>query len=340
MSIKISSIDYDDVIKGKFITGSTNYSFAIDNLIELINKLDIQRKLQSARFYKRLEKDIIDGCIMPPLTIAFIDKIDIINNYNDNQIEEYVNREIHNAFILDGIQRLNTLDRIKDNEKVNRNKRIFLNIIICESMDNLLYRMITLNNGQRPMTVRHQIEILMGNIYNFDNLSLSLKNEKDKSNLKESFNKSDIINAYIAFLSASTNIENQKIIESKMNELITDKIINSDITSDDLEFNEITKLIYKMVVDNEYNMEWFKNLNNLIGFCVGIRRNFQYLINIDPNDFSQTVKEFEKTFSGFDTSKIRLSSQRRKSVDYFISNFNNFINKEEIEMLSLLNEME
>lgn len=338
MSIEISSINDDVVIKAKFITGYTDYKFAISNLIELIDKLNIQRRLQSPRFYQRLEKDIINGCIMPPLTIAFVDDIDNFNN-DTEFYDKYINDNIHQAFILDGIQRLNTLDRIKGDSNLDQNKRMFLNIIICNSMDNLLYRMITLNNGQKPMTVRHQIEILMGNIYDFGNLSLSIKNEKDKLNLKESFNKSDIINAYIAFLSGSTSIDNQKIIESKMDELITDRIMNSNITNDDLEFSDITKLIYNLIKDNKYNMEWFKYANNLIGFCVGIKKSFSFFCKVDANLFSTTIMEFEKAFLGFDISKIKLGSQRRKSVDFLIGNFKDFINKEEIEMISLLVEM-
>lgn len=51
-------------------------------------------------------------------------------------------------------------------------------------MDRLLYRMITLNNGQKPMSARHQIEILASNMFDFDKLPILAVSEKNKSNKK------------------------------------------------------------------------------------------------------------------------------------------------------------
>lgn len=61
---------------------------------------------------------------------------------------------------------LNTLSRI-DADKLDMSRILYCNILISDSMDRLLYRMITLNNGQKPMSARHQIEILAGNIFDF-----------------------------------------------------------------------------------------------------------------------------------------------------------------------------
>ncbi len=44
-------------------------------------------------------------------------------------------------------------------------------------------------------------------------------------------NKENLIKGYLAYISNSVNIDNQKIIEEKMNELIADKILNSNIAS-------------------------------------------------------------------------------------------------------------
>ena len=60
--------------------------------------------------------------------------------------------------------------RIRPQMKKTENGILYANLLICESMDRLLYRMITLNNGQKPMSARHQIEILAGNIFDFDHL--------------------------------------------------------------------------------------------------------------------------------------------------------------------------
>ena len=51
-------------------------------------------------------------------------------------------------------------------------------------MDRLLYRMITLNNGQKPMTARHQIEILASNIFDFGTYRFSDYRKRSKNKRK------------------------------------------------------------------------------------------------------------------------------------------------------------
>jgi len=273
---------------------------------------------------------------MPPLTLAFI--VDGINFSSKEEAQNYIRNNIEDAFVLDGIQRLNTLYRTqKNNSELNLNQPMFLNIIFCESMDNLLYRMITLNNGQKPMTARHQIEILASNIYNFEELPVEIQTEKERKKriIKGSFNKSDIIKAYIAFLSDSINIDNQRIIEEKLDELIAEKILNSNITEDNLEFSEIISLISNLSIQPEI-LEWFKVNNNFIGFSVGIRHSYEELKEVNSEVFSNSIQKFEKAFSAFNVSKVRVGFQRRKYVAYFIENFMMFSEMDENDMVDIL----
>jgi len=339
MSIKIFSLNDDKVIKAKFANAQANYEFAIEKLYPLINKLSIQRNIQSTKFYTRLERDLVKGCIMPPLTLAFVESPSRLSRKGD--IEKYINQHIDEAFVLDGIQRLNTLHRtFITNPNLDIKRPIFLNIILCRSMDNLLYRMITLNNGQKAMTARHQIEILADKIYRFkfDDFPIDLQTEKATGPRQETlvvFKKADIVKAYVAFLSESTNIDNQKIIEEKMDELIADNILDSNITEDDLEFLDVVNLINKLISE-ESLLEWFNVNNNLIGFTAGIRKSYEYMKKIQPKEFLDSIKVFEKAFSGFDVSKIKLGQFRRKNVAYFISNYSKLYLQEENELLNTL----
>jgi len=92
--------------------------------------------------------------------------------------------------------------------------------------------MITLNPSQKPMSARHQIEILAVKLLDFSNLPITVHSEREnvRGQSSRGFHRADIIKAYIAFLSGLDNIENQKIIEDKMDELIAEKVLDSDIT--------------------------------------------------------------------------------------------------------------
>lgn len=333
--IVVRSVDFDNVINSRFVTAEADYNFAVTNLVPLINRLDIQREVQDAKFYQRLEKDLLKGCIMPPITIAFINER-IIDIENPDTLADFITHNIKDGFILDGIQRLNTLQRTykKHINEFDLNRKIYVNALICSSMDNLLYRMITLNNGQKPMSARHQIEILTANIFDFSDSEMPIATEKAvrQQKIKVSFNKSDFVKGYLAFLANSTNIENQKIIEEKLDQLIAEKILTSDITEDNLEFSHIVSFI-NTLTKNDYTYKWFKNVNNLIGFCVGIRSSFFQMDFMSSNTFSTAIILFEDAFSNFNFSKIKVGRIRRNLVSYYIANFNEL---KELEVLNLV----
>jgi hypothetical protein len=277
--MEIFDIEFDDVIKSVFCSGKTDYEYALINFHPQIDKYNAQRKKMDEKFYRKLERDMVNGCIMPPITIALvIKKIEEFRSLDRDQITSLLREEKANVYILDGIQRLNTLKRAY-NETIKSNK-IYFNLLLAESDDRLLYRMITLNNGQKPMSARHQIEVLANTIFDFDNLSLEIQTEKERSKkrIKGSFDKDDIIKAYIAFLSESVNIDNQKIIESKMDELIAEKIIDSDVTQSEAQFINVIEIIEKFI-ENESSLRWFKQPNNLIGFCAGIGKSYSIINN-------------------------------------------------------------
>ena len=73
MSLIIFDKTKDGVIDSVVATGKTTYRYAIDSLYPLIDRFSAQRKTQDKKFYARLERDILDKCLMPPLTIAFVE---------------------------------------------------------------------------------------------------------------------------------------------------------------------------------------------------------------------------------------------------------------------------
>jgi hypothetical protein len=315
--INIFSENDDHVINGKFLTGVADYSFGIERLFPLVGKLDIQRRLQSPKFYDRLRRDLLKGCIMPNLTLALVQ-----DNLRGVNLSDFVNQRIDEAFVLDGIQRLNTLKRASEEPELDLSRPLFLDIIICPSIDNLLYRMITLNNGQKPMSARHQIEILASNLLDFDQLPITTQTEKESGRGRPvpGFRKADIIKAYIAFLGNLVDIDNQKIIEEKMDELIAERVLDSDITVDHLEFSQVLSLVV-ILLDHEFVATWLKNANNLIGFAVGIKKSFATLAATPLPDFANSLQVFEEAFTSIDISKIKLGQVRRRLVEHFIAHY-------------------
>lgn len=316
----------DEVLGATYWIGVTEYKYAIERLFPLIQSLEIQRNLQNPSFYSRLRNDLKTGCIVPPITLAFITDPD-----SGEVDEEYINKNIERGFVLDGIQRLSAINRAFEEISSEESRLTFLqrplhlNIIISPSMDRLLYRMITLNNGQRPMSPRHQIDILSETIFDFENLALKNQPHKNRQNgaNKLAVHRSDVIKGYIAYLSETTAIDNKLIIEEKMDSLIAEKIIESDVGNEKYEFMEVLKWIAQVSSNIEIS-NWFVSSNNFIGICAAARKNFDSLRTIPEDEIKQAQDQFESIFSNFDKRKIKVGDYRRKMVAEYFGNLNRF----------------
>ena len=62
---------------------------------------------------------------MPPITVAFVmSEDDFPQSIED--CKHYVETNIENAFVLDGIQRLNTLGRLQDSPILDKDKKVYI----------------------------------------------------------------------------------------------------------------------------------------------------------------------------------------------------------------------
>lgn len=336
MVIKFYEFDRDNVIDGFVCHASASYEFAIEHLLPLIEKLDIQRNTLKTKFYSRLEADIVKGCVMPPITVALIHEFQQ-QSPTHHDITAFIIQNINEAFILDGIQRLNTLGRAAFNMDFNPSRHLYINFIIANSRDKLLYRMITLNNGQKAMSARHQIEILADTFFDFDNMPLKLVPEKGNGRVRapDTFKKADFVKGYIAYLSNSVNIDNQRIIEEKMDDLIASRIIDSDIPQKSKEFSDVINIINDFGA-TPYLRDWIRVQNNFIGFCVGASHSLTALEGISSEEMQENIESFEQVFSSINASKVSIGKYRRELVAEYIKNIETLAGKDEFDLLDWL----
>lgn len=157
-------------------------------------------------------------------------------------------------------------------------------------------------------------------------LSVTEKEKKrKKKNDEDTMNKESLIKGYLAYISNSINIDNQKIIEEKMNELIADKILNSNIASKNGEFQDVVDYISNMM-GNEYLNTWFKVVNNFIGFSAAMNVSYSLIRDVNKDELQEHIELFEETFSAIDVSKIKLGMARRRMVKFYFENFHKFSN--------------
>ncbi len=131
------------------------------------NPYQRKRISSSKTIYALLRGDIIAGCIIPPVVLALRAEITQNIAVNKDSAAELVKAHSGNLLILDGLQRTFTLldiesslkdDAVKLQEFYDRPLRV--EVYLGLNKIGILYRMLTLNTGQTPMSLRQQIEML------------------------------------------------------------------------------------------------------------------------------------------------------------------------------------
>jgi hypothetical protein len=186
------------------------------------------------------------------------------------------------------------------------------------------------------MTPRHQVEVLMDNIFTLDNISIPIQTEKERAKKIKinSFDKADFIKAYLAFITNSVNIENKKIIDEKMDQLLVGKIMEQEPESYKITFEEVLNLIANLIKPKDIEIiRWLKNPNNLIGFSVGVKDSLGIFKGFNQENFKELMTTFDEAFSGLNPSKIKLGKYRRELLCKYIRDFSKYEEYDSDELL-------
>lgn len=187
----------DQKVRGLNVSADMTIGEYYDLSQQIMDKNQLQRKRVggSSRTYELLRRDLIEGCVVPPLILAVTEAFhaqktdigDAIQACLDDPHSVEQHRTILEQFIdlaakqsemliLDGLQRTFTIRQcIDDAQKSDqldhfRRRPLRVEIYIGLRKLGLLYRMMTLNTGQTPMSFRHQIEIMYQDYLDADNL--------------------------------------------------------------------------------------------------------------------------------------------------------------------------
>ncbi len=181
--------------------------YEIAKLIINNNKLQRKRVRSSNNIYNLLKRDLMIGCSIPPLVLAIKNSANcVINVENVTNID--LNKYISNLMILDGLQRTYTICEIfEENSLVNsfdllKDYEIYIQLYININYTGILYRMLTLNTGQTPMSIRQQIEMIYYDYSYTCYNKIQLIKEQDSQVLREKYQYkfSDMIDGFTSYL--------------------------------------------------------------------------------------------------------------------------------------------
>ena len=228
---------------------------------KIINNNQLQRKRvrTSKTVYSLLKTDLQRGCVIPPIVLA-ISQPEILNGINLNScisqdnsqnygkiLLSYIIDNSHNVLILDGLQRTFTLidadmemrQQVTEEYEKFLGYKLRLEVYLNINKFGVLYRMLTLNTGQTPMSARHQLEMLYS-----DMLDTNIRGLKLVSDVKGSADPADnefifknAVEGFNSYMSRNElPLDRQDLLENiKMLENMASEDVTKDLFKEFLE---------------------------------------------------------------------------------------------------------
>lgn len=268
--MNIISVLIDHRINAANVLAEFSIREYLKNADSMIGNNPFQRKnvKSSGTVYSLLRDDLKQGCIIPPIVLALnVDPLEGKNSSSEKDIyKDYIENNINQAIILDGLQRTNNiidandeLIKAKDIEALEKyqNYKIRVELYFGINKIGILYRMLTLNTGQTPMSIRHQIEILYSDYLKYETNGIMLIREIDKESKgfgRYSFK--DIIEGLTSYLMQDyLTFDRGDLLENiKSLEKLSKENQGADIFKSYLElFHAFLSRMLKLLNDWEYN---------------------------------------------------------------------------------------
>lgn len=240
--MRIVSIIDDGLLKAKSLLLEMTILEYLTIGRQILNKNRYQRKRVQGgtAMYSLLFNDLLHKCTMPPLVLAFDDNQSIRNLSIDTSEAEF-NEIINdgNLLILDGLQRTYTMLSIESDSTIDEAVKeeylahtIRVEVYVGLTRTGILYRMLTLNSGQTPMSKRHQIEILYSRYkeVNLGNIQFVCQVDDNKRQGLDMYDFDAIIEGFNSYI----NGDESPIDKFEIREIVQrlEKITNDDYQKD------------------------------------------------------------------------------------------------------------
>lgn len=210
--------------------------------LRILHKNQYQRKRvsRSSSVYSLLNDDMKKLCSIPTIVLAFTNdaqRIYLREGMAEEELSGLLNND--NLIILDGLQRTYTMRDVDsdlllpDEEKRRfREHKIRIEVYCGLSKTGVLYRMLTLNTGQTPMSKRHEIEILYSSYLEktIDGISFNRQIDPNVQRGIDVYDFDDAIEGFNAFLDADEAPIDRLDLLSVVRRL--EKVVNNDYQRD------------------------------------------------------------------------------------------------------------
>ena len=250
--MKVLSSIQDNRINSLNVYVETTFGEYLSFASNIISNNGLQRKRvrTSKTVYSLLKTDLEQGCVIPPLVLAITNDYELEGDSEEERgslLLDYIQTNPDSIIILDGLQRTYTLIDA-DLEMTTRdsaeylqfkNHTLRLEVYLKINKFGILYRMLTLNTGQTPMSPRHQLEMLYSDMLGteVEGLKLIPDTKRGADTRKNEFKFSNAIEGFNSYLKRDElPIDRLELLENiKVLEYMSKEQVENDLFKEFLE---------------------------------------------------------------------------------------------------------
>lgn len=289
------------------------------------------------------------GAQLPTITLAVNqnvvhETIDIIREGNNEALESHLSVS-GNFSILDGLQRTYILHEIsEEGYQFNSDQKLLLEFWVEPEVKHLIYRLIVLNAGQKPMSMRHQLELLFLTMAeklrsDISNLELFVETENRRRSQPKQYPLDRLVEGYQAFLWKTQELSKDNIVAQQM---LEGSVLDSSEDSLNESFELFkTYLQYLVLIDekvfsvyreseNTSFSHWIASENVIVAYFGSIadysidenrKKRVQAALQRLITNLSQSnnvyndplgIEQFNALVRGFQTKKVNVGVATRK----------------------------
>ncbi|MGR5531245.1 hypothetical protein ACPV40_16845 [Vibrio alfacsensis] len=327
----------------------------------ILNKNEFQRRRvrASKSVYSLLKEDIVKGCVIPPISLALNKPSDSFESQLNDGVAQALLHNSDSLLILDGLQRTYSIldiekellqDHATDSALVQSfyNHQIRLEIYSGLNKLGILYRMLTLNTGQTPMSLRQQVEMLYLDYADIDISGVEIIKESDGSSATQpnQYNFKEIVEGFNSYvernelpIARQDVLDNIKSLEKLSDENSSEDIFKEYIETMHLFIEKLSTLTRDYSLDKEtYDISFgenttkiFKRSQSFTGFGAALGKlkdngnitsfnDIKRLINnldIDSDDVEDFIATLDDKFGWIKKHSSKIGNAQRNYFHFF-----------------------
>lgn len=279
MPLEIMGLARDARTGTRVIYAKTDIPTYLEIVGDEFDEFDIQRKRVQHKAYARMKEDIKAGTLLPAVTLAVkSSQLSAVLAAGDDrpQLLRTLSQP-GGVNILDGLQRTHTLKDIAESgHAFLPEQTLLLEIWVEPQIKNLIYRIIVLNAGQKPMSMRHQMELLFYSTKEIletriPGLEIFTERDESRRTRAKKYPLDRISLAYYAFITKSPEVNKDNIVAQQLQE---EEVLAQGVESFGEKFERFSAIFEKLaaidqLAEEKYGragISWIGSENFLLGF--------------------------------------------------------------------------